>query len=67
MATLGHDERMHRGSITDVTSGISSTAEYNRTIGALFSFYWLMRIGIDGERGFAFGVEILKDSAKKPW
>jgi hypothetical protein len=30
-------------------SGISSDAEYRRTIGALFAIYWLMRIGIDGE------------------
>ena len=56
MATLGRDEREARGSYTDVTSGISSAAEYNRTIGALFAFYWLVRIGIDGENGFSFGI-----------
>lgn len=38
-------------------SGISTDAEYRRTIGALFALYWLMRIGIDGERGFSFGVD----------
>ena len=26
------------------------------TMGAAFAVYWLMRIGIDGERGFCFGV-----------
>jgi len=31
--------------------------EYRRTIGALFAVYWLSRIGIDGERGFSFGVD----------
>ena len=40
-----------------VTSGLSSDDEYRRTIGALFAVYWLMRIGIDGERGFSFGVD----------
>ena len=32
------------------------------TIGAAFAVYWLMRVGIDGERGFCFGV----DEAWKP-
>ena len=40
-----------------VTSGLTSDDEYRRTIGALFAVYWLMRIGIDGERGFSFGVD----------
>ena len=44
----------HRPSIT---SGLHPDAEYRRTIGALFAVYWLMRIGIDGERGFSFGVD----------
>ena len=39
-----------------VTSGLTSDAEY-RTIGAMLAVYWLMRIGIDGERGFSFGVD----------
>ena len=26
-------------------------------MGGLFSIYWLMRLGIDGERGFCFGVQ----------
>ena len=46
----------------DVTSGLGGDDEYRRTIGALFAVYWLMRIGLDGERGFSFGV----DDAWKP-
>lgn len=41
----------------DTTSGIESLHEYLRTVGAFFAVYWLMRIGIDGERGFSFGVD----------
>jgi len=48
-------ERRH--SEHQVTSGISAKDEYNRTIGALFAVYWLMRIGVDGERGFSYGVD----------
>jgi len=48
------------------TSGRSSDEEYKRTIGALFSLYWLYRLdlqsvpgsaGFDGQRGFCFGVD----------
>lgn len=34
-----------------------SVGRYKRTLGALFAVYWLARIGIDGERGFCFGVD----------
>ena len=40
-----------------VSSGGTPKDEYLRTMGAAFAFYWLMRIGIDGERGFCFGVD----------
>ena len=40
-----------------VSSGGTPADEYKRTMGAAFSFYWLMRIGIDGECGFCFGVD----------
>ena len=40
-----------------ISSGGSPKDEYLRTIGAAFAVYWLMRIGIDGERGFCFGVD----------
>ena len=40
-----------------LSSGVTSADEYKRTVGALFAVYWLMRIGIDGERGFSMGVD----------
>ena len=42
---------------TGVSSGLGADDEYRRSIGAMFAVYWLMRIGIDGERGFTFGVD----------
>lgn len=39
------------------TSNALPEDEYRRTIGAMFAVYWLARIGIDGERGFSFGVD----------
>jgi hypothetical protein len=38
------------------TSGRSLDDEYQRTIGALFAFYWMMRLDTDGAQAFAFGV-----------
>ena len=42
-----------RGALSSelTTSGIDGESEYLRTVGAFFAVYWLMRIGIDGERG----------------
>lgn len=31
--------------------------EYQRTVGAFFSIYWLMRLSHDGRLGFCFGVD----------
>ena len=45
------------GNKPNVTSGLDADDEYRRSIGAMFAVYWLMRIGIDGERGFSFGVD----------
>jgi len=39
------------------SSGTTGETEYLRTVGAFFAIYWLTRIGIDGERGFSFGVD----------
>jgi len=39
-----------------MTSGRSSQDEYQRTIGAFFALYWLMRLDGDGRRSFTFGV-----------
>merc|ERR1719356_2054320 len=41
----------------DTTSGRTADDEYQRTIGALFSVYWLMRLSIDGAQSFCFGVD----------
>jgi len=32
-------------------------AEYQRTIGALFAVYWLVRLPLDGKEGFCYGVD----------
>jgi len=39
------------------TSGRTGDDEYQRTVGALFAVYWLMRLDIDGKEGFSFGVD----------
>lgn len=35
---------------------VSQCDEYQRTIGAFFSIYWLVRMEVDGKDGFSFGV-----------
>jgi len=40
-----------------MSSGRSGDDEYQRTIGALFAVYWLMRLDSDGAQSFAFGVD----------
>mmetsp|Transcript_16583 Transcript_16583/g.38828 ORF Transcript_16583/g.38828 Transcript_16583/m.38828 type:complete len:1285 (-) Transcript_16583:107-3961(-) len=45
------------GSGNTTTSGRSSDDEYQRTIGAMFAVYWLMRIDLDGAQSFTFGVD----------
>jgi len=40
-----------------LSSGRSIGDEYQRTLGAFFAIYWLMRLHIDGKDGFAFGVD----------
>jgi hypothetical protein len=39
------------------SSGRTIGDEYQRTVGAFFAIYWLMRIDIDGKDGFSFGVD----------
>jgi len=39
------------------SSGNSASVEYQRTIGALFAVYWLLRLEGDGKRGFCFGYD----------
>lgn len=38
------------------TSGRSQDDEYQRTMGALFAFFWLMRLDLDGPQSFCHGV-----------
>eukprot|EP00443_Scrippsiella_acuminata_P090105 CAMPEP_0115409812 /NCGR_PEP_ID=MMETSP0271-20121206/20199_1 /TAXON_ID=71861 /ORGANISM="Scrippsiella trochoidea, Strain CCMP3099" /LENGTH=1242 /DNA_ID=CAMNT_0002833975 /DNA_START=62 /DNA_END=3790 /DNA_ORIENTATION=+ len=43
---------------TPVTSsGRSADDEYQRSVGALFAVYWLMRLNGDGAQSFCFGVD----------
>lgn len=42
---------------TSTTSGRSGDDEFQRTMGALYAFYWLARLDIDGKEGFSFGVD----------
>lgn len=39
------------------SSGRSVDDEYQRTIGALFAVYWLMRLDMDGKQAFSFGLD----------
>mmetsp|Transcript_71128 Transcript_71128/g.180063 ORF Transcript_71128/g.180063 Transcript_71128/m.180063 type:complete len:114 (+) Transcript_71128:2288-2629(+) len=39
------------------SSGNSAETEYQRTIGALFAVYWMMRLDGDGKAGFSFGCD----------
>jgi len=38
------------------TSGNTIGDEYQRTVGAFFAIYWLMRLEVDGRKGFTYGV-----------
>jgi len=38
-------------------SGFEAVREYQRTMGALFAVFWLLRLDIDGKDGFCFGVD----------
>ena len=38
------------------SSGRSAAEEYQRTLGALFAVYWLMRLHGDGLQSFVYGV-----------
>ena len=48
----------------ETTSGdAGGETEYLRTMGAFFAIYWVSRLGMDGERGFSFGV----DESDRDW
>mmetsp|Transcript_3556 Transcript_3556/g.8885 ORF Transcript_3556/g.8885 Transcript_3556/m.8885 type:complete len:1071 (-) Transcript_3556:85-3297(-) len=38
-------------------SGNTADEEYQRTMGALFAVYWMMRLHLDGAQSFSFGVD----------
>mmetsp|Transcript_10406 Transcript_10406/g.32905 ORF Transcript_10406/g.32905 Transcript_10406/m.32905 type:complete len:862 (+) Transcript_10406:290-2875(+) len=41
----------------ETSSGRTQGDEYQRTVGAFFAIYWLMRLEVDGKDGFTFGVD----------
>lgn len=43
--------------LASTSSGRTMSCEYQRTIGAFFAIYWLMRLPFDGREGFSFGVD----------
>merc|ERR1719436_1444222 len=50
-----HEEA--QSSAKTASSGVSNEAEYQRTIGALFAVYWLLRLHLDGRISFCYGVD----------
>jgi len=42
---------------THSTSGRTIGDEYQRTMGAFFAIFWLLRLGVGGKEGFTFGVD----------
>jgi hypothetical protein len=41
----------------DTTSGRDGEDEYQRTLGAMFAFFWLMRLPLDGSESFCYGLD----------
>lgn len=55
---LEEDSGSDQHVVQDVTSsGRTKGDEYQRTVGAFFAIYWLMRLEVDGKDGFSFGVD----------
>lgn len=50
------EERAVRGKKADISSGRTIGDEYQRTMGAFFAIYWMMRMDMDGKDGFTYGV-----------
>jgi len=50
------DEERHTVRVTS-SSSRSLGDEYQRTVGAFFAIYWLLRLRRDGREGFSFGVD----------
>jgi len=47
---------LYMGDIDVASSGRSSDDEYQRTFGAMFAFFWLMRLHLDGGQCFSYGL-----------
>eukprot|EP00927_Polykrikos_kofoidii_P053515 TRINITY_DN48127_c0_g1_i1.p1 TRINITY_DN48127_c0_g1~~TRINITY_DN48127_c0_g1_i1.p1 ORF type:complete len:1349 (-),score=231.37 TRINITY_DN48127_c0_g1_i1:29-4075(-) len=43
------------GNGVQTSSGLAAEAEYQRTVGALFTVYWMLRLDVDGCIGFCYG------------
>eukprot|EP00425_Heterocapsa_triquetra_P043850 CAMPEP_0195086444 /NCGR_PEP_ID=MMETSP0448-20130528/26578_1 /TAXON_ID=66468 /ORGANISM="Heterocapsa triquestra, Strain CCMP 448" /LENGTH=894 /DNA_ID=CAMNT_0040119929 /DNA_START=141 /DNA_END=2823 /DNA_ORIENTATION=+ len=43
--------------VSTMNSGRTIGDEFQRTIGAFFAIFWLMRLDVDGKEGFSFGVK----------
>jgi len=53
------------GGVATTTSGRSQDDEYQRTMGAFFALYWLMRLDSDGAQAFCHGVGADWDTLSK--
>jgi hypothetical protein len=53
--------------VGDMTSGRAGEDEYQRTLGAMFSFFWLMRLHLDGSQSFCFGLDECWKARTKPF
>lgn len=51
----GEEASQNKMSSSRSTSLHTAEQEYQRTIGALYSIYWLMRLDMNGKLGFCFG------------
>jgi len=51
------EEKGSNGAAMSMNSGRTIGDEFQRTMGAFYAIYWMMRIDGDGKDGFAFGVD----------
>jgi hypothetical protein len=51
----------------DMTSGRAGEDEYQRTLGAMFCFFWMMRLHLDGAHSFCFGLDENWKPRQKPY
>jgi hypothetical protein len=53
--------------VGDMTSGRAGEDEYQRTLGAMFCFFWMMRLHLDGAHSFCFGLDENWKPRQKPY